>query len=236
MALKRQQIIAVTGICVVICVGVLFALLWAQRNSEMRRRQLATLRSELARYSVASRIIDEEERQVSLNDRKTYRAYEIAIKASNHRHDDYESLTTQEVYDLAKTERGQVDNLQVIQRDIERHDAVLLASYTGLYGESAVSKYQEDLAKRNEARDNAFTYWWHAAQDTEDSLKDEVNGGSGEIRGQGEIEDGYKESDRYENEARILQGLCRIEGVKLGARVTRDLANAKKDLAAAEGR
>jgi hypothetical protein len=236
MAFKRQRIFAVTGICAVICVGVLLAVLWAQHNSELRRRQLATLRSAVARYSDASRLLGQLDQQALLDNQKASRAYTAAIKAGKRRHDEYESLSSQEVYDLAKTERIQVDNLREIQRDIERKDVLEIASLTSLYGESAISQFQENLGKRNEARDNAFTYWWHAAQDNEDAAKDVVNGGTGDIRGQSEIEDGYKESDRYENQAVILGQLSGSEGEKLFARVAKDLASAKKDLAAAAGR
>ncbi len=127
-----------------------------------------------------------------------------ANKAAQRRHDG-DSLSETEIYELAHTERTKVESLTALESDLASQDEVLVETFGNLYGAQSVSTMQRDMASLNQARQDAVTMWWRAAENIEDSAKDELNGGSGGSVSDDEVVQEYDESERDDNKVNGLQ-------------------------------
>jgi hypothetical protein len=166
--------------------------------------------------------------------RKMDADYTAATKASTKRHDRGDSLNIGAVIALARTERTNVEALQTLQRDIEASDQKILETLASLYGSDAVAKLRQDMADRNEARDNSLDMWWRAAQSIEDNAKAAQNGEDSN-NSSDEIVRDYDESAKDQNHAEQLQLEVDRESNALEHRLTLEWRSAKRALVALGG-
>ncbi len=115
-----------------------------------------------------------------IDSKKMNADYVAATKAGQRRHDGADALSIQELFSLAHTERVKVEAIEALQRDVEAADQRMLEAFTDVYGADALTRLRQDMADRNEARDNSLDMWWRAAQSTEDNAKADQNDENGE--------------------------------------------------------
>jgi len=158
------------------------------------------------------------------------RASDAASSASQKRHDRYESLSAQERYDLAHSERLQVEALESANSDLAAQEQSFVNELADLYGDSAVAQLRQEFADLAEARENAASTWWRAASGVEDDLKDELNGGEGNEVSNDSISREYDESAQFANKRDRLNTTVYADAKKWIMRFGNDWRRAKQQV------
>jgi hypothetical protein len=201
---------------------------------QVRAAQRTSADALFKRLDTPHKQIQTMDRQFMIYFKALERDNDAAAKAMNKRHDDYDSLSGQEIQGLARTELKDVKALQATQAQMDDLDQQELAIYAALYGEQTVGKLRTDMAERNEVRENGYDMWWRAAQSINDNIKDSMNGidASNSID---EIARDYDESDKDLNHAAQLQLAVDREAYAIDRRLALEWQSAKRILVALGG-
>ncbi|HEV3090832.1 MAG TPA: hypothetical protein VGX91_05240 [Candidatus Cybelea sp.] len=202
-------------------------------GQQVHSAELASAEARFGKLDAAHRVTTATELALLRTYKKMDADYVAAAKASNKRHDD-DSLSSQAMLDLARSERLNIGEIQSLQQHVEVLDEQLLSSVATVYGDASVARVRQDMAERNEARDNSFDMWWRAAQSIEDNIKAEMDGGS-DPNSTDEIVRDYDDSDKGLNHTKELQLVVDRETYAIEHRLNTDWQSAKRDVAALKG-
>jgi hypothetical protein len=203
-------------------------------GQQVHRDQLAAAQRRFAKIDSVHRSLQTLDDRFASDYKKMDADQNAAYAAGQKRHDDAESLTSQEMFDLAHTERTKVEAIEALQSDIDSSDQSLTDALSSLYGEDAVTKLRQYMSARNEAREDGNAMWWRAAESVEENAKAVVNGHAGS-NSTDEIVRDYDESTKDDTHAEQLQIEVTREILRLEHRANLEWQEAKRSLALLQG-
>ncbi len=126
------------GIVVVIAIVALVAV--AVRSQKLHREQVAAATARFQKLDAAHSAIESLNRRFSQDYKKMGADLKAAQKAGDKRHDQFYSLSEQQVFDLARSERMQLESVETLEGDVDGLDQRFLPALASIYGENAVAK------------------------------------------------------------------------------------------------
>jgi hypothetical protein len=225
--------VAVAIVIVVVASAALLTAV-ALHRQQVHHDQIEAAQRRFNKLDLAHRTLQAARTRFDSDYKKMDSDYKVAETASDKAHDEFASLSGQEVLALKHTERVKVEALEALQSDIDATDQTWLSALSSLYGEDAVAQVRQHMSDRNEARQDAFSTWWRAAQSGEDNMKDAINGNE-PGHSNDEIAHDYDESNKDDAHASQLQLKVDRESFALEHRTNLEWQDAKRTLAALQG-